>query len=194
MSFVYHFTDGLIKKLAVFINAIRSGDLSSGLLFLSLGGIEMDYYSFCEFIKNLFMLKYLPEISNDTGLGILFVFGLLTSIHCLGMCGGIAISQTIRSSEEDVEASKYKWIMPSVLYNGGRVIGYTLVGGIIGGLGKVIGFNGALKGLVPLVGGIFIVGLLNDHNGHKPAWYFSLSEEVQYKDALFHSKKTYRKT
>ncbi len=103
------------------------------------------------------MLKYLPEISNDTGLGILFVLGLLTSLHCLGMCGGIAISQTIKSSEEGWATSKRQWIMPSVLYNGGRVIGYTVVGAVIGGFGKVIGFNGFLKGLVPLVGGIFMI-------------------------------------
>jgi sulfite exporter TauE/SafE len=117
----------------------------------------MDSCGFFEFIKNLFMLKYLPEISNDTGLGILFVLGLLTSLHCLGMCGGIAISQTIKSSKEGRIASKLQWMMPSVLYNGGRVIGYTVVGAVIGELGRVIGFSGILKGLVPLVGGILMI-------------------------------------
>lgn len=117
----------------------------------------MNHCSFFEFIKNLFMLKYIPEISNDAGLGILFVLGLLTSLHCLGMCGGIAISQTVKSPKEGWAASKYQWIMPSVLYNGGRIIGYTAVGAVIGGIGKVIGFNGTLKGLVPLVGGIFMI-------------------------------------
>jgi len=117
----------------------------------------MGHCSFFEFIKNLFMLKYIPEINNDTGLGILFVLGLLTSLHCLGMCGGIAISQTVKSPKEGWTASKYRWIMPSFLYNGGRVIGYTAVGAVIGGIGRVIGFNGALKGLVPVVGGIFMI-------------------------------------
>jgi len=117
----------------------------------------MGHCSFFEFIKNLFMLKYIPEINNDTGLGILFVLGLLTSLHCLGMCGGIAISQTVKSPKESWTASKYRWIMPSFLYNGGRVIGYTAVGAVIGGIGRVIGFNGALKGLVPVVGGIFMI-------------------------------------
>ncbi|MDP4182876.1 MAG: sulfite exporter TauE/SafE family protein [Bacillota bacterium] len=134
----------------------------------------MDHNNIIEFFKNLFMLKYLPQIGNDAGFGIIFVLGLLTSIHCLGMCGGIAISQTIKSSDggdaanarqkrndrtDDIseKTGKHFWIIPSALYNLGRVIGYTTVGGIIGGLGKVIGFTGILKGLVPLVGGIFMV-------------------------------------
>ena len=130
----------------------------------------MDHNNIIEFFKNLFMLKYLPQIGSEAGFGIIFVLGLLTSIHCLGMCGGIAISQTVKSSraghmdndrvkrDENLDGTgKYRWLIPSALYNAGRVIGYTAVGGIIGGLGKAIGFTGVLKGVVPLIGGIFMI-------------------------------------
>lgn len=114
-----------------------------------------------EFLKDLFMLKYLPELGTNASLGILFLFGILTSIHCIGMCGGIAISQCTgtppqKEPEDAVETTK-PWFIPSFLYNAGRVVSYTLAGAIVGGMGQIISFRGILKGIVPVVGGIFMI-------------------------------------
>ncbi|MBC2580408.1 sulfite exporter TauE/SafE family protein [Clostridium sp. DJ247] len=113
-----------------------------------------------EFLKNLFLLKYLPELDNNTSYALLFAFGVLTSFHCIGMCGGIAISQCVKKNELESENTKnklYIWLIPSLLYNFGRVISYTLVGGIVGGLGCVISFSGMFKGIVPIIGGLFMI-------------------------------------
>ncbi len=40
--------------------------------------------------------------------------------------------------------------MPSLLYNLGRVTSYTIIGGIIGGIGSVLSFNGQTRGYVTL--------------------------------------------
>jgi sulfite exporter TauE/SafE len=113
-----------------------------------------------EFFKNLFLLKYLPNLGTNAGYGLLFLFGVLTSFHCIGMCGGIAISQCVKKDEIEAESSSNKsqsWLVPSLLYNLGRVISYTIVGGIVGGLGHIISFSGMLKGIVPIIGGLFMV-------------------------------------
>lgn len=39
----------------------------------------------------------------------------------------------------------------------GRVISYTIIGGIVGGIGSVVSFSGAAKGLVAILSGIFMV-------------------------------------
>jgi uncharacterized protein len=109
------------------------------------------------FLKDLVMLKYLPRLGKDASLRLLFVLGILTSFHCLGMCGGIAVSQTIRTKTAIGESGFQKWLVPSLLYNSGRVIAYTLVGGIVGGLGQVISFSGIWKGVVPIFGGLFMI-------------------------------------
>lgn len=106
-----------------------------------------------QFIKDLFMLKFVPELGMNASYGLLFVLGLLTSFHCAGMCGGIVISQTI----EKKEANKNSWFMPSVSYNVGRVIAYTFMGGVVGGLGQIISFSGIWKGIVPIFGGLFMI-------------------------------------
>ncbi|HBF38053.1 MAG TPA: heavy metal transporter, partial [Firmicutes bacterium] len=110
-----------------------------------------------QFFQDILMIKYLPRLGNDSGLGLLFLLGILTSFHCLAMCGAIVISQ-MNESENTIEGSRaLVWFYPSLFYNAGRVISYTLVGAIIGGLGQAISFIGIWKGLVPFIGGLWMI-------------------------------------
>ena len=89
------------------------------------------------------------------GYGVLFLVGLLTSIHCVAMCGGINMSQCVSYTKQgDNAAAKIK---PSLMYNAGRVISYTIVGGIVGAIGSVISFSGWARGVVAVLSGIFMV-------------------------------------
>lgn len=98
-------------------------------------------------IKNLVTLEYLPNLGDKVSLSLMFIFGLLTSFHCMGMCGGIVISNSIRN----------KGVSSSVIYNFGRIISYTAIGAIAGSLGYAVNFTGIWKGVVPILGGIFMV-------------------------------------
>lgn len=110
------------------------------------------------FLKDLFYLKYLPKLSNDASFGLLFLFGLLTSIHCIGMCGGIILTQCVHKNEaETAEGKPQSTFLPIVLYNAGRIISYTIIGGIVGGLGQVLTISGVFKGVIPIIGGIFMI-------------------------------------
>lgn len=44
-----------------------------------------------------------------------------------------------------------------VLYNLGRVLSYTVIGGIVGVLGSVVSFSGTAKGIIAIVSGVFMV-------------------------------------
>ncbi len=98
-------------------------------------------------VKNLVTLEYLPNLGDKVSLSLMFIFGLLTSFHCMGMCGGIVISNSIRN----------KGVSSSVTYNFGRIISYTAIGAIAGSLGHAVNFTGTWKGVVPILGGIFMV-------------------------------------
>ncbi|WP_434284496.1 urease accessory protein UreH domain-containing protein [Clostridium botulinum] len=84
---------------------------------------------------------------------ILFVVGILTSIHCVGMCGGIMLSQSLSSESEN----KFEAMKPAVLYNLGRVISYTLLGGIIGALGSVFSLSITTKATLQIFAGLFMI-------------------------------------
>lgn len=101
-------------------------------------------------------IDFLPQINQNMGYGILFVVGLLTSLHCIAMCGGINLSQCV-NNESDKNGKGLAKLRPSLLYNVGRVISYTVMGGIVGGIGSVVSFSGSAKGIVALVAGAMMV-------------------------------------
>lgn len=107
----------------------------------------------------LSIFNFIPEVNQNMGYGILFIVGLLTSLHCIAMCGGINLSQCVaynanRGHDNSRLRSKLK---PSILYNAGRVVSYTVIGGIVGAIGSVISLSGTLKGLVSILAGVFMV-------------------------------------
>ena len=106
-------------------------------------------------VTNIFNL--FPTAEAGMGYGMLFVIGLLTSVHCVAMCGGINLSQCIPQSAIDGPAGKFAALRPSFLYNLGRVISYTVIGALVGALGSVISFTGAMRGIVQLLAGVFMV-------------------------------------
>lgn len=108
-------------------------------------------------IQNTVGFNFIPEVSQNMGYGLLFVVGLLTSLHCVAMCGGIALSQSVAHKEEQAKAQKWKQLRPSLLYNAGRVVSYTVVGGIVGALGSAVSFSGTAKGIIAILSGVFMV-------------------------------------
>ncbi len=98
-----------------------------------------------------------PLAEEGMGYGMLFVIGLLTSIHCVAMCGGINISQCVPRNTESTDNSKNSNLRSSILYNAGRVISYTIIGGFVGTIGSVVSFSGTSKGIVQLAAGVFMI-------------------------------------
>jgi sulfite exporter TauE/SafE/copper chaperone CopZ len=103
-----------------------------------------------------------PLAKEGMDYGMLLVIGLLTGVHCIAMCGGINLSQTLhRESEaeggESSPISTYSMLLPGILYNGGRLVSYTAVGVLVGALGSVITVSGRFQGVVQLIAGVFMV-------------------------------------
>ncbi len=99
------------------------------------------------------LFNLFPVATTDTSLGMLFVIGLLTSVHCVAMCGGINLSQCLGGNGQ----GRFSGLMPSLKYNLGRVISYTVIGGIVGAIGSAVQFTGTLRGIVQLLAGVFMV-------------------------------------
>ncbi len=98
--------------------------------------------------------NFFPLATEDTGFSMLFIIGLLTSVHCVAMCGGINLSQCITGSGGQ---GRFAGFLPSLKYNLGRVISYTVIGGIVGAVGSVVQFSGTARGIVQLLAGVFMV-------------------------------------
>lgn len=93
-----------------------------------------------------------PNIETSLSLAMLFVIGLLTSVHCIAMCGGINLTQSTMAAK-----SSRGIIRANLAYNAGRVISYTVIGGIVGGIGSVVSFSGTLRGAVTVIVGVIMI-------------------------------------
>ncbi len=86
--------------------------------------------------------------------GELFLVGLLGSMHCIGMCGGFVALYTLR---KPVEVPSWPY---HLLYNAGRVLTYSLLGGILGQIGSFASYAGSrrlLPSIVLLISGCIMV-------------------------------------
>ena len=113
-------------------------------------------------ILNLLVPSMLAD--SKMSYGMLFIVGLLTSVHCIAMCGGINLSQCIPEADDDNgKTPKNKIIFPSLLYNTGRVISYSVIGFLLGGMGMLLTGRGGmgipllLQGILKIIAGLFMV-------------------------------------
>ena len=121
-------------------------------------------------VLNLLVPSQLADTSM--GYGMLFVVGLLTSVHCVAMCGGINISQClVHEGAEPADTgdrassglrSRFAAYVPAALYNLGRVVSYTVIGFVLGLAGMIAGGSGAglspvLQGVLKIVAGMLMV-------------------------------------
>ena len=109
---------------------------------------------------------------NNASYAFLFVVGIFTSIHCVGMCGGIMISQSLSFAKES--KSKLESITPSLLYNLGRVLSYSILGGLIGGIGSVFSLSITAKAFIQIFAGLFMVIMGLNISGFKLFRKFSI--------------------
>ncbi|MGN0614184.1 MAG: sulfite exporter TauE/SafE family protein [Porcipelethomonas sp.] len=107
-----------------------------------------------------------PSRLADTGMGygMLFVIGLATSVHCIAMCGGINLSQCIpQTRQKETAGNRLEVFVPSLMYNLGRVLSYTVVGFILGlagfliGGGSEVGISFFLQGVLKMAAGVFMI-------------------------------------
>src|SRR5476651_2680562 len=82
---------------------------------------------------------------------VAFFIGLFGSVHCIGMCGPLAFA---------IPSFDTRWwriVIDKVTYNAGRVITYSLLGLLIGLLGRQLWLAGLQQG-VSVVTGLLIIG------------------------------------
>ena len=96
-------------------------------------------------------------------LGLVFLLGLVSSLHCVQMCGPIVLAFSLPLKRSDA-------LRAHMQYNAGRILTYAFLGAIAGAVGGGIGMLGRLAGLASgarvfagsamIVAGILMAGLL----------------------------------
>ncbi len=82
-----------------------------------------------------------------------FTIGLFGSLHCIGMCGPIALAMPMQNK------SRFHLVTNSLLYNVGRAITYGFLGIFIGIIGEGIVFAGLQK-LLSILTGLLLLSMV----------------------------------
>lgn len=86
-------------------------------------------------------------------LWLVFIGGLLGSVHCVGMCGGFALTVGAPTESRTVPSGRY-------LYFVGKTLTYALLGAGVGAVGQ--GVNATFRsaqGLLGIAAGIFMIAI-----------------------------------
>jgi hypothetical protein len=73
----------------------------------------------------------------DVSLPLAFAVGLLSTLHCIGMCGGIMGALSFGLGE-GVRARPSGTLLFLLAYNAGRIASYTLAGALVGAVGEEV--------------------------------------------------------
>jgi len=142
-----------IEKAGYSAEEIGKGKKIIGnILPIIIGGVVILVLSFIA--SRTGILNNIPEIRESMSYPILFVVGLMTSVHCIGMCGGINLSQTCSVGPVDGKNTVFR---RGLAYNLGRLTSYTVIGGIVGGIGSVLSLSFRLQGIIIIAAGIIMI-------------------------------------
>jgi Cu+-exporting ATPase len=95
--------------------------------------------------------------------------GLVTSLHCIAMCGPLVMTYAVRSAEGD---SLGRRVLPHFAYQGARVGSYVAVGLALGAIGSAVDLTG-IRGWVLAAAGVFMVVIGLGSTGLVPALRFA---------------------
>ncbi len=89
---------------------------------------------------------------SKLSLGLIIGYGLVSSLHCVSMCGGLALSASLNQ--------KTKTYFSSILkYQSGRLISYTISGLILGFVGSIFQISNEFKNILLLSAGVWLIVL-----------------------------------
>ncbi|NTW95841.1 MAG: hypothetical protein HGB31_04390 [Erysipelotrichaceae bacterium] len=90
--------------------------------------------------------------------GLIIAYGLVSSLHCIGMCGSIAMGSVLQ--RKGIKPMSGMWS-----YQIGRLISYTLSGLILGALGEVFTISSSVKNVLLLIAGLWMLALALQMSG-----------------------------
>ncbi|PJE50754.1 MAG: hypothetical protein COV29_03410 [Candidatus Yanofskybacteria bacterium CG10_big_fil_rev_8_21_14_0_10_36_16] len=113
-----------------------------------------------------------------------FIIGLIASVSsCLAIVGGLVLSLSAKVSQDNVSDTK-----TFVLFHTGRLVSFSVLGGILGAVGSAIGINftltailGLLASIVMLLLGLNLIGVFTKNKIALPSGIFNFLKKIEHK-------------
>jgi sulfite exporter TauE/SafE len=91
-------------------------------------------------------------VSETMSYGLVFVIGLVASVSsCIAVTGGLLVAVAAKYNEASTTLTPVQRMKPHMYFNVGRILSYTLLGGVIGALGSALTLSPKINGVLTLV-------------------------------------------
>ncbi|MBI2473067.1 sulfite exporter TauE/SafE family protein [Candidatus Uhrbacteria bacterium] len=95
---------------------------------------------------------------TDVTFGFALLLGLVAGIStCMALVGGLILGVAARHAELHPEATAWEKFRPHLFFNTGRVLGYALLGGLLGFLGGFLQISGSVLALLTFAVGVVMI-------------------------------------
>lgn len=97
---------------------------------------------------------------NPSSLLVVLIVGLIAGVStCMALVGGLILGISARFSEKHPEATSLQKFRPHLFFNLGRILSFTLLGGVIGLIGRAFQFSSSILGFLIIVVGLVMMVL-----------------------------------
>ncbi len=95
---------------------------------------------------------------SQPGLGMVLLIGLVAGIStCMAIVGGIVLSLSAKFSEKHPNATAQERLKPQAAFIAGRVVGYAVLGGLLGLLGSAFKMSSSLNAILTMLVGALML-------------------------------------
>ena len=140
----------------------NSGDhVNTSKDYLQIGAIFLIVVALYLVFKQLGLVPKLG-ISDNMSYGFVFLIGLVAATStCLAVTGGLLLSVAAKYNEQNPHLDGWGKFKPTLYFNVGRVVSYTILGGLVGALGSVLTLSPQINGIITIAASavMIILGL-----------------------------------
>jgi len=94
----------------------------------------------------------------------MLTLGLVTSLHCVSMCGPMVVTYAVKGTEDGTVAQR---VVPNLAYQSAKIASYMLVGLLLGAIGSAFDLA-AIRPYVMVAAGAFMIVLALGMTGRFP--------------------------
>jgi len=100
------------------------------------------------------------SVSENMSYGLVFIIGLVASVSsCIAVTGGLLVAAAAKYNEATGSRPGLQRLKPLIYFNAGRIVSYTLLGGVVGALGSALTLSAETNGLLTIAASAVMIVL-----------------------------------
>lgn len=119
---------------------------------LQIGASLVIIFALYKFLQAFDLVSLAPSTSGAVSFGGIFIIGLVAGTSsCLAVTGGLLLAMAAKYNEVHQSFSPREKFRPLLAFNVGRLVSYTLLGGVVGLIGQAITVSPRVTGYLNLI-------------------------------------------